>query len=61
MKGVCTAVQTIIYTVLRIDGDYAVLHCDGIEDTKAALMLLPDEVEEGMSLKYENMEYTILK
>ncbi len=51
----------IIYTVVSIDGDYAVLRCEGSEDTKAALMLLPDDVNEGMKLKYEMMEYTVIE
>ncbi len=52
---------SIIYTVISIDGDYAVLHCDGCEDTKVALMLLPEEIDEGMKLKLETMEYTIIE
>ena len=50
----------IIYTVITIDGDYAVLRCEGAEDTKAALMLLPEDIDEGMKLKFENMEYEII-
>ena len=50
----------IYYTVIAIDGDYAVLRCEGSEDTKAALMLLPEDIEEGMKLKFENMEYEII-
>jgi len=50
----------IIYKVIAIDGDYAVLRCDGSEDTKVALMLLPDDIDEGMTLRFENMEYTVI-
>jgi len=52
---------SILYTVIRIDGDYAVLRCEGSEDTAVALMLLPEDIDEGMQLKYENMEYSIMK
>ncbi|MBR6747338.1 MAG: chorismate--pyruvate lyase [Clostridia bacterium] len=49
----------IEYTVVSIFGDYAVLRTEGAEDTQAALMLLPEEIEEGMKLIFEDMEYRI--
>ncbi len=52
--------EPIFYTVMSIDGDYAVLRSDGCEDTKVALMLLPEEIDEGMKLKFQCMEYTII-
>jgi len=57
----CNMSGSILYTVIRIDGDYAVLRCEGSEDTAVALMLLPEDIDEGMQLKYENMEYSIMK
>ena len=47
------------YTVTAISGDYAVLKtADGIEN-RMALMLLPEDIDEGDIVIYENFEYTI--
>lgn len=51
------------YQVLRIDGDYAVLmRSDSEMETEklVARALLPDEIEEGSQLKYENFEYSFV-
>ena len=49
------------YTVVRIDGDYAVLLSDeGIENL-VALALLPIEIEEGSRLICEMYSYRLLK
>lgn len=50
------------YRVIKIDGDYAVLLRTDIEteDTiLVAMALLPDGVDIGTNLLWENFEYTI--
>ncbi len=53
------------YLVESIDGDYAHLKrvdVDGEEETKlVARALLPDEIREGTKLKYEMMEYSVIR
>ncbi len=54
--------ETIIYTVVSIDGDYANLRRidDDSDDLKlVASALLPEETGEGSRLRYEMFEYTI--
>ena len=52
--------ESITYTVRRIDGDYAILVSDdGIENT-VARVLLPLETDEGMRLLWENFVYTLI-
>ncbi len=54
--------ETIFYTVVSIDGDYANLRrIDGdSNDLKlVARALLPAEINEGSRLRYEMFEYTI--
>ena len=48
------------YTVIKIDGDYAVLKdtATGVE-LPIARALIPEETDEGMKLHWENFEYTI--
>ncbi len=51
------------YVVIRIDGDYAVLKRTDIADEETilvALALLPAETDEGVKLRWENLEYTII-
>ncbi|MDD6135859.1 MAG: chorismate--pyruvate lyase [Lachnospiraceae bacterium] len=55
--------ETIIYTVSRIDGDYAYLVADErpeLEEKCVARALLPAEINEGVKLKYEFLQYEIL-
>ncbi len=49
------------YTVIRIDGDYAVLkeQMSG-EEILVAMALLPDETDEGIKLHWEDMIYTVI-
>lgn len=52
------------YTVERIEGDYAVLKRCDIEATDEKLVaraLLPQEIMEGSKLRYECLEYTVIK
>lgn len=52
---------TAYYTVLQINGDYAVLENDSTNDQiSIARALLPLEINEGSRLLFENLEYTIL-
>lgn len=51
------------YFVESIDGDYAKLRrCDmpGEEPKLVARALLPAQIEEGMRLKYEMLQYSII-
>lgn len=46
-------------TVKELDGDYAVLVSDSGEESRTALALLPDDIQEGMRLIFENFEWRI--
>lgn len=51
------------YTTIKIDGDYAVLKRTDIpsDDTiLVAMALLPQGVDEGTKLIWENLEYVIV-
>lgn len=50
----------IEYTVLRIDGDYAVLTDNNGDENPVARALLPQEIEEGTKLLCRDFEYTIV-
>lgn len=55
--------ETWFYEVVSIDGDYANLRRTDIEsnDLKlAARALLPAEILEGSTLKYELMQYELI-
>ena len=54
--------EIMYYTVWRIDGDYAWLkRTDAdFEPILVARALLPDEIDEGTSLKYELFQYEIV-
>ena len=55
--------NTFYYQVDSIDGDYANLRrtdAEGEELKLVARALLPPEITEGIRLKYELMEYTII-
>lgn len=67
-KGYAEAMNTFLYEVVGIDGDYAHLRRigeetgDGAGETKlVARALLPPEIAEGTHLKYEWMQYEIAK
>jgi hypothetical protein len=54
--------ETWLYEVVRIDGDYAHLRRTDIESDDLKLVaraLLPEEIMEGSKLKYELLQYTI--
>lgn len=51
------------YKVVRLDGDYAHLLRTDIETDDTIIIaraLLPDEIDEGTRLLWENLEYTII-
>lgn len=51
------------YKVVRIDGDYAHLLRTDIPTEKTILVaraLLPDDIDEGTMLLWENLEYTVI-
>ncbi|RKJ06635.1 chorismate--pyruvate lyase [bacterium D16-54] len=52
------------YIIEQIDGDYAQLRRTDEPDQERKLVaraLLPENIEEGMRLRYEMFEYTILQ
>ena len=49
------------YTVIRIDGDYAVLLSDEGIENPVARALLPMEIEEGSRLLCEMFSYRLLR
>ena len=52
--------ETWYYEVVSIDGDYANLRRTDVESTELKLVaraLLPAEIYEGCSLKYELLQY----
>lgn len=52
--------QKIIYKVIDIRGDYAILlDTNNIENT-VALALLPIQIDVGDTVEYENFTYNIL-
>lgn len=52
--------EKVIYTVKKIDGDYAhLLSDDGIEN-QVAMALLPPNICEGDKIKFENFEYEVI-
>ena len=56
--------DTWYYTVVSIDGDYANLKRTDIESDEFKLVaraLLPADISEGTTLKYELMQYELLK
>lgn len=56
--------DTFLYEVVRIDGDYANLKRIDIESDELKLVaraLLPPEIMEGTKLQYQWMQYEILQ
>ena len=56
--------ETYYYIVESIDGDYANLRRTDIESDDLKLVaraLLPPEIMEGMKLKYEMMQYSVVE
>ena len=55
--------ETKYFTVSRIDGDYAWLTCIGSaeEPLFIARALLPLEIDEGSTLKFENFQFEMME
>ena len=56
--------ETWYYEVVSVDGDYANLRRADIDSPELKLVaraLLPAEVKEGTKLKYERMQYEVIK
>ena len=49
-----------ILTVKNVSGDYATLVDDAGEELLVAMALLPDEVDVGVRLSYEKMEFSVI-
>lgn len=49
------------YVVVCIDGDYAILEDENKEQISIARALLPEGIEDGTDLLFENFEYSIIK
>ena len=53
--------ETNIYTLTKIDGDYAYIEQNGTgEELFIALALLPPGADIGSNIKYENMEFFLI-
>lgn len=52
--------EPIYLTVMEICGDYAVLRSDAGEERQTAIFLLPDGINDGTRLKFENFTYEIV-
>lgn len=55
--------ETIIYIVKRIDGDYAYLIAQEhpeLDEKCVARALLPENINEGSMLKYEFLQYELI-
>lgn len=52
--------ETKIYKISRIEGEYAYLLDDNGEELFIAMALLPFGADIGMNLKYENMEFALI-
>ena len=55
--------ETKYYTVERIDGDYAYLRREDKAEEELFMIaraLLPEDIDEGVHLKYEMLEYQII-
>ena len=56
--------ETWYYEVVSVDGDYANLRRADIDSPELKLVaraLLPAEVKEGTKLKYEKIQYEVIK
>ena len=48
------------YTVAEITGDYAILRTDDGNENQVAMALLPDGLQIGTRLLFEDFEYSIM-
>ena len=52
--------ETKIYKIKRIEGEYAYLEDENGEELFIAMALLPMGADEGMKLKYELLEFSLV-
>ena len=52
--------ETKVYKVTKIEGDYATLSNEGGEELFIAMALLPIGADIGSVLSYENFEFSII-
>lgn len=50
--------DTVNYTLLRMDGDYAVLVTASGDENRVARMLLPDGADEGDHIIYQDFVFS---
>lgn len=53
--------EPVLYTVKRIDGDYAVLVDEKGDENRVAMALLPMEIDEGSKVLCEYFSYTLVE
>ncbi len=51
----------IVYLVTEIDGDYAVLRTPAGVENRVAMALLPEGIDIGTSLLFEDFEYSVIE
>ena len=51
----------IVYLVTEIDGDYAVLRTPAGVENRVAMALLPEGIDVGTQLLFENFEYSVIE
>ncbi len=51
--------EPIYFTVTKISGDYCFMVSDQGVENQVALALVPDEVEEGIRLLWENFSFSL--
>ena len=52
--------ETIVYKITKIEGEYAYLSTDGGEELFIAMALLPPSCDVGSLLSYENFEFALI-
>ena len=52
--------ETKIYKITKIEGEYAYIEDEGGEELFIAMALLPLGSDIGVMLKYENFEFTVI-
>ena len=52
--------ETKIYKITKIEGEYAYIEDEGGEELFIAMALLPLGSDIGIMLKYENFEFTVI-
>ena len=53
--------EPVYYTVTAVDGDYARMISDAGVENQVAMFLLPDGVDVGSRLRWENFEWSLVQ